>query len=304
MTYICHKCNVPFSTNGSLQRHNNKKNPCNVDEKKIIKENKRKCPDCDKSFCSNQTLVYHMDGRCKIKNDKNINIQPTNETSNKQLLQEDNLLMILKLLQKKDEDIEILKKENNQLKKSKTDKPSVVNGDLNNIQSTDTINSSIINVQNIHNEIHQNDQNDQNNVVKLIAYGKEDLSYISDDNYKFLFNKGYNSVPHFIEYIHFNKNKPENQNIYISNMTNKYVLIYDGEKWILKCRDDILREMIEIKTDILNEKFISLIKTLDENTIKKFNCYLDDHYEDIIIEQIMKNIKLILYNRKQIEPKA
>ena len=34
--------------------------------------------------------------------------------------------------------------------------------------------------------------------------------------------------------IHFNPDKPENHNIYISNLKNGYVMMYDGNKWDTK----------------------------------------------------------------------
>jgi len=81
-------------------------------------------------------------------------------------------------------------------------------------------------IQNIHNDI------------KIIAYGKEDLSHILDKDYKTILNKGFKSVPALMESIHFNLNKPENHNIYISNMRDNHVLIYDGNEWQLRERDN------------------------------------------------------------------
>ena len=43
-------------------------------------------------------------------------------------------------------------------------------------------------------------------------------------------DKGYKSVPHLIDYIHFNKNKPENHNVMTTNMRDNKISIYDGEK--------------------------------------------------------------------------
>ena len=183
-----------------------------------------------------------------------------------------------------------LESENTQLKTKLTKKTTVkgnrVNGNLvNGDMNTNTQNT----VNNIHNDI------------KIIAYGKEDLSFITDDNYRLLLNKGFKSVQNLVEYIHLNQNKPENQNIYVSNMRDNYVLIFDGNQWQLKERDDVLQEMIENKTDILSEKFDELIKTLDESTIKKFKRFLDEKDEDRVVEQIKKELKLILYNKKLIK---
>ena len=36
------------------------------------------------------------------------------------------------------------------------------------------------------------------------------------------------SIPALVEYVHFNKDIPEYNNVYISNMRDNYVMIYDG----------------------------------------------------------------------------
>jgi hypothetical protein len=41
-----------------------------------------------------------------------------------------------------------------------------------------------------------------------------------------------------IEKVHFDVNKPQNHNIYISNLKNKYIMIYDGNKWECKDREN------------------------------------------------------------------
>ena len=124
-----------------------------------------------------------------------------------------------------------MKEEIMKLKTHKINKKTIINNSNNN--SNNNIQ------QNIHNEI------------KILAYGKEDLSYITNENYSLILNKGFKSIPHFIEYIHFNKDKPENQNIYISNMRDTHLLIFDGEKWQLKEKDDVLQNMIYNKSNIV-----------------------------------------------------
>lgn len=153
---------------------------------------------------------------------------------------------------------------------------------------------------NINGNLNNNIQNNIHNEIKIIAYGKEDTSYITDNEYELLINKGFKSVPNLVEYIHFNGNKPENQNIYISNMRDNYVLVYDGEQWQMRERDDVLQDMIDNKTDILNEKFDELLDRLDEITIKRFKKFLDEKDDDKVSAQLKKDLKLILYNRKKV----
>ena len=68
-------------------------------------------------------------------------------------------------------------------------------------------------------------QNIQNN-IKLVAYKDTDLSHLTDKDYLQCLNRSNMVIPNLIKRIHFNPKKPENQNIYISNIKNKYVMIY------------------------------------------------------------------------------
>ena len=138
-----------------------------------------------------------------------------------------------------------------------------------------------------------------NNNIKLLAFGKEDMTHIVDEVYKKILNKGFKSVPTLVEHVHFNKNKPENHNIYISNIRTNYVLIYDGEDWKLKERDDILQQLMEDKTEILTGKFDELLTHLDEASIKKFQRFLDNQDENGVITGIKNDLKLMLYNNRK-----
>ena len=46
-----------------------------------------------------------------------------------------------------------------------------------------------------------------------------------------------NCISELIKRIHFNPEKPENHNIYISNLTNKYINILEDGKWVIKDKE-------------------------------------------------------------------
>ena len=96
-------------------------------------------------------------------------------------------------------------------------------------------------------------QNIQNN-IKILAYKDTDKSHLNDSDYISILNRCNFCVPHMIKKIHFDPSKPENHNIYISNIKNNYVMIYDGSKWNIKNRNEIINDMIEDKTNILEDK--------------------------------------------------
>ena len=77
-------------------------------------------------------------------------------------------------------------------------------------------------------------------------------------------------------------------------MRDNYVLIYDGKKWQLRERENVLQDMVYSKTDILNEKFEELVDRLDEPTVRKFRRFLNQKDEDLVISNIKKDLKLLL----------
>jgi hypothetical protein len=118
--------------------------------------------------------------------------------------------------------------------------------------------------------------------------------------FKKIIHKGFKSVPYLVEQMHFNKDKPEYHNVYISNMRDNYVLVYDGNKWNLAERDTIINDMMDAKSYILSDKFDELMDGLEEYTKVKFQRFLDESDTSVVKDQIKSDIKLLLYNSKQI----
>jgi nucleoside-diphosphate-sugar epimerase len=65
-------------------------------------------------------------------------------------------------------------------------------------------------------------------------FGSEDLSKISHNVFiDTIKSQGAGLYNKAIDGIHFNKDHPENQNIYISDINRSKVMIYKNEKWII-----------------------------------------------------------------------
>tara|TARA_Y100000813_G_scaffold169970_1_gene132638 strand:- start:152 stop:1018 length:867 start_codon:yes stop_codon:yes gene_type:complete len=160
------------------------------------------------------------------------------------------------------------------------------------------INNNAKMIDNRHNYTDRSQHLHQINNINIVKFGEEDLASIKDDVYKKLINSGFKSVPKFIEHIHFNEQNPSNQNIYISNMRNSYVLIFDGTNWELKDRDEVIDDMMLGKTEHLIEKFEELVADLSDGAIKKFQRFIDKKDDDKTLNQMKKDIKLTLYNNR------
>ena len=143
--------------------------------------------------------------------------------------------------------------------------------------------------------------NIQNN-IKLLAYKDTDISKISDKDIMKCINHSNMCVPHLIKMIHLDPKKPENHNIYISNLKNGYIMMYDGNKWNTLNRDDIITDMIDDKQNIIEEKIEDWVTKGKEypELMKKFERYLDKRDNNEILNKIKDEIKLMLYNNRNL----
>jgi len=143
--------------------------------------------------------------------------------------------------------------------------------------------------------------NIQNN-IKVLAYKNTDLSHLTDKDYMYCLNRSNFCVPHLIKRIHFNSKKPENHNVYISNIKNKYIMVYDGKKWKLRDRDETIDDLIDKNEFILEQKLEEWIENGKDYPIimKKFNRYLEKKEKNDVINKIKQEIKLILFNNRKI----
>tara|TARA_Y100000991_G_scaffold210213_1_gene191254 strand:+ start:226 stop:1188 length:963 start_codon:yes stop_codon:yes gene_type:complete len=144
-------------------------------------------------------------------------------------------------------------------------------------------------------------QNIQNN-IKLLNYDNTDISHLTDNDYlRCLKHKNF-CIPYLIEKIHFDRDKPENHNIYISNLKNKYVMMYEKTKWETKNRDDTLDKLICDKEVLMEEK----LGEWQENGNKhadlrnRYDIYIEKRNIKNVINQIKDDVELMLYNNRDL----
>ena len=134
----------------------------------------------------------------------------------------------------------------------------------------------------------------QNNNIQLLNYKDTDLTHLTDIDYKNSIKRMNNCVKTITEKIHYNPKKPENMNIYISNLKNDYVTVYENGEWVLKKYLD----------DIIDHKEILLDEWLDKEQDNypelrdKFELYLNNKENDSILNNIKDDIKLMMYNKR------
>ena len=148
-------------------------------------------------------------------------------------------------------------------------------------------------------EIHGNVniQNNTVNNIQLLAYKNTDISHLTDKDYISCIKQVNYCVKQLIEKIHFNPEKPENMNIYISNIKDKYMMVYDGINWTLSTTEYELTKIYEEKEYLLEE-------WLEDNRFpeikEKFVRYLNNKENDDTLNMIKDDIKLMMYNKKKL----
>ena len=201
------------------------------------------------------------------------------------------------------------------------DKKNLINNMQNKINELET---KLANINNIPHSIH-NEHNNNGTIVNgqlnngpvnnnyIIKFGAEDLSAIlSKEDMIKICNKKFTAIEESIKMTHFNKNKPELNNVIIKNLRDEYAYIHDGESYIVQEKNDIIADLIELHLDniemIINEENENNIRNkLDKKVIdklEKIRDRLDDETEIKINEKRYENyksykinqIKLLIYN--------
>jgi hypothetical protein len=134
-----------------------------------------------------------------------------------------------------------------------------------------------------------------NNNISLLAYKESDMSHLTEKDYISCIKQVNFCVKKLIEKVHFNPEKPENMNIYISNLKDKYMMVYEAGAWNIKNKDML--------NSIYNDKELMLEEWLDEEQHKhpelkeKFERYINNKENDETLNMIKDEIKLMIYNK-------
>jgi hypothetical protein len=93
------------------------------------------------------------------------------------------------------------------------------------------IKNNIINNSNntTNNNINNTINNTTNNNINIVAYGKEDMSFITEKQILDILSNGRKGIYKLIEIVNFNKDKPENHNIRYNNKKDEIVHINNGK---------------------------------------------------------------------------
>ncbi len=339
----CPTCNRGFQRKGNLDDHLNKKNRCKpeiiipqnpaqisqnpaqigqipaqIDHKElnapIATKNDLDCNYCNKSFARKDILRRHIKNYCCVVKQHNKEKQ---EIFDRLILEDTKKQEIIDKLKEDKEKQEILidklKSENELLGKIKQledGKKQLEDGTKNLENEIKTLKKAMKKTQPITNNTLNNNNNinigNTTNII-MVSYGHEDLSKITTKMLSAACKKGYNSIVHLVETVHFNPDFPENHNVYIPSVKDKHAMIFYDDMWNLKNKDDVVNDMYDSNRDFIMDNIEGISNSLNDGEKRALNRWLDSEKnkdksdkDKKAIEITHENLKLLLHNKRHI----
>jgi hypothetical protein len=169
------------------------------------------------------------------------------------------------------------------------------------IKSNDITNN---NNNNINIQTNSNNTTINNYTITINKFGSEDRSYLTEDKICSILNKGFNAMPELIKETHFNKDQPQNHNIYITNLSKKTILIYDGERWVLTSKDSIIDDLINDNEDFIITNYEELKVKLSIEAVNRLDRFIEAMGKPEYLSRLQESLQLILYNYRDVVEKT
>ncbi len=232
VNYECRRCGYSTNHRSVFRKHLLRKNLCeaNFDEvgryellidNNFVKEAQKYkiIPECNPNVnlgvSPNRHVCIHCGKEFKSRQGKYKHIKYYCKTKKEEI---DKDIIIKELRERNDE----LK---NMIEKLINSKLNVNNGTINNNSAKRDINTT--------------------NNIQINNYGSENIDYITDKVFKKLLQKPISAITRLIELKHFHPKHPENHNVKITNIHDKYAKIYQDKKWLIKHKKDVVEDLVE-----------------------------------------------------------
>ncbi len=229
-----------------------------------------KCKYCDKNFKFKQSMYKHIKYTCKKNIDEDFQelARLLNEKEKQHVMTEQNMVKQLAI---KETEMKKMQKQIDKL-------------------------TNKLQIQNINQGFVQNGNNVIN--IQLLNHKDTDYSHLTPKDYISCIQDCNQCVKTLIEKVHFNTNKPENMNIYLSNIKGKYLMIYKDNTWQIQDKKTQVDDLYDNNEFVL-EAWYDEYKEKYPSIINSFQRYLQNRDENEVLNNIKEEILVMLYNKRK-----
>jgi len=268
-----------------------------------MQDNDLQCNKCGKCFSGKYELKRHQTAsKCASNSKTNKKLEFSCSHCKKKFTRKDILLRHLKICKKKPTTKISNSKINNEKLINKTTGSAVTttNGNDNHI----TINNS----SNKEGDLYIEKKGDLHVHINFFGNDGSDsvITNIGD-----LTNSNCNIFEKLLETVNFDPNKPQHHNVYCSDLKSGVGHVYEKDGWNTKCISEVLNKILDSKTSDIIKTLEINGDALNDKAKNKLKCAIDQAREAIIghdgknyppgtRKQLMKYIKQIIYNKRNI----
>ncbi len=315
----CNICDRNFKQKSHLNDHLNKKNKCKpvieplcgipqkntknvrIPQKQpqnninvtIPTTNENNCNYCNKSFARKDAALRHMDLYCPVAKQQNKEKQ--------------DIFDKLVLLESKNKELEEqIKIKDKQLEEEMKNKNKQLENEIKQLKKEMKKTQSITNNNTMNNMNSNNNIGNTTNII-MVSHGQEDMSKITPKMLSNACKKGYNSIVHLVEMVHFNPICPEFHNVYIPSVKDKHAMVYYNDMWNLKNKDEVVSNMYDTNRDYIMENIEGINDYLNDGEKRALNRWIDSEKnkgksdkDKKAIDCTYENLKLLLHNKRHI----
>ena len=260
--YTCECCGYSTHIKTHYMKHLlTKKHETNSKTQKESKKESYQCRYCFKNFKFKQSMYKHIKYSCKKNTDED-------------------LKELARLLNEHGTNYELSNKKVDYLKKK-------INKLTNKLQITNVIQG----------DVHHYQQNNNIYNINLLNHKDTDYSHLTAMDYISCIKMCNYCVKMLVQKVHFCQNKPENMNIYISNIKDKYAIVYNDNQWQITNKKEQIDDLFDTNENIL-ESWYDKYKDEHPEIVKCFERYMKNREEDQVIDRVKDKILLMLYNNR------
>jgi hypothetical protein len=155
-------------------------------------------------------------------------------------------------------------------------------------------------IQNINN-VNQNVVINNTTNIRLLNHQDTDYSHLTPKDYINCIHDCNKCVKTLIEKVHFNADKPENMNIYLSNIKGKYLMIYKDNAWQIQDKKVQVDDLYDYNEFVLENWYDEYIEKYP-SIIESFQMYLKNRDSDMMLNNIKEEVLVMLYNKRKMIP--